>query len=1488
MASEDQLPRKLAAILYADVAGYSRLTGVDEEGTHRRLSEYLDLISAGIEDQRGRVVHYAGDAVLADFPTVTEALSCAWEIQQTLAQRNHSLDEERQVQFRIGVNLGEVIVDRDDIYGDGVNVAARLEALAEPGGICVSESVRTAAGSKLPLGFEFMGEREVKNIAEAVRAYRVVDANDTSGAGTEVCPYPGMVPFSAANSKYFYGREDEIARMVQLLRRQRFMMVIGPSGSGKSSLVHAGLLPELERSKYFSEDYWLIRTMRPGPHPTSVLADIVGADNNSSDFDPDTVDRLLKAHPPAKRLLLLVDQFEEVFAQAERDEQMRFIAALQAFRVPENCALILTLRADFYPDLMTSYLWPVDASQRVEVAPLRGEALRAAIERPASDVGVRIEDTLVNQLLADAADEPGALPLLQETMGLLWDDIEHRMLPFSAYERLSQDPSDAGSALSGLAVAIAMKADATMAELTQSQQTIARRIFLRLIQFGEGRADTRRQQPIDSLRTAHDAEGEFEQTLEHLTANRLLTRSGGGDNNPPSVDISHESLIDGWSRLQRWADERREAEQIRRRLEAKAAEWVRLGKGAGGLLDEAALPEAERWLESADATDLGFDATLPTFVESSQQALQAAERAREIARENELRQAEALADEQRLRIAEQGRAAGRMRRSMMGLAAVFVAAVGAALFAWTQNQKAQTLADQEAAARQEAEVRGTEAEARRVEAENARLASVAQLLLIQAPKQQATLLDERAALMVRQAHRFSAAGNRQLKLEVDSVLRTVVGKPHFSPIVEPSNSYAVAYSPDGTQLVTAHLGPSEILLWDPTQPGSEPVVLPGYPGIDAYLYALEFSPDGKTLIAADARGFIGKWDMENLQTPLVELPQQKSGIWSMAFSADGRWLATGGREEDAFAVWDLTQADAESVLISDPQPAPDGSAPPRQREGGVPVAFSPDSTMLATGSLNGVIRLWRPGEFTTPVASLQGHEGRMLALRFSDDGKYLASSGEDATVRLWNLKAPTDAPEMLKTGSKAVNSLAFDSESNRLVGSSLGDGIRLWQIDDLDAPPVVIPAGFVREVVFGPDDKQLVSAGITSGFRLWDLEPSGQPLVLEGQGALSFAFNPDQKLMASGGRTGDNTIKLWNWQDLGAPPTILPSQGGAINGLDFNQEGNRLVSASWNGKPLLLWDLEQSPPAFTELPGAERLGPWMTRFSPDGQSVITSGDKGAYSWDLADLQAAPKNMLPIDYWATGFDISPDGNAFVLGAWGPEIYLKDLTQPDKPVSKLVGHAGPKAIWSVAFSPDGTQLASSGYADSTVRLWDPSDPDAPSLVLGRHGAPVPNIRFRPDGKQLASVSMDHSVRLWDVKNSNALPIVLHRHDEPLESVEYSPDGKRLLVGAVKSIMIWDLTHPLNRSSVEEISDQVCEIVWRNLTLEEWHKFVGVELPYERTCQNLPIHPSLFETAAKLAKENDMKGAVALLARAVVLDSELSFDPEQEALRLAGAGD
>ena len=174
---DNRLPRKLAAVLYADVAGYSKLTGDDEDATHKTLSEYLDLIAQIVESRRGKVLHYAGDAVLAMFEAVVDAVSCATEIQKNLFTRNAALPDQRKVLFRIGVNLGDIIEDRGDIYGDGVNVAARLESLAIPGGICVSSAVYEQIKGKLELRFEDMGEQELKNISGKIRAYKITPEN---------------------------------------------------------------------------------------------------------------------------------------------------------------------------------------------------------------------------------------------------------------------------------------------------------------------------------------------------------------------------------------------------------------------------------------------------------------------------------------------------------------------------------------------------------------------------------------------------------------------------------------------------------------------------------------------------------------------------------------------------------------------------------------------------------------------------------------------------------------------------------------------------------------------------------------------------------------------------------------------------------------------------------------------------------------------------------------------------------------------------------------------------------------------------------------------------------------------------------------------------------------------------------------------------------------------------------------------------------------
>ncbi len=452
------------------------------------------------------------------------------------------------------------------------------------------------------------------------------------------CPYPGMIPFSEDESERFFGRDQVVQECLECLRLNPFLTVIGPSGSGKSSLVFAGIIPALHQSGFWGAGKWLIRAIRPGETPLTTLKTTLGG--NLANL-AQSVTQVLSTSPDAQRLLLVLDQFEEVFTLAGEEAIPFQETLLRLVKIP-NCYVILTVRADFYADLMESPLWRQIQSHRLEVLPLDEAGLRQAIIKPAENVDVLVEPALVDRLVVDAAGEPGILPLIQETLVLLWERVERRFLPLRAYEALILPRSayglTSGNQRTGLEIAIARRADAAIADLCEKQQeVIARRIFLRLVQFGEGRADTRRQQSVDALRVVSDDPRLFDQTLRHLADSRILTLSGD-ENTNRKVDIAHEALIRGWPALQQWLTERREAEQTRRRLATKAEEWIRLGRDSGGLLDEVELAEAQRWLESSDAADLGYDEVLPALVQISEQAIQEAKQQEEKTRLRELEQ----------------------------------------------------------------------------------------------------------------------------------------------------------------------------------------------------------------------------------------------------------------------------------------------------------------------------------------------------------------------------------------------------------------------------------------------------------------------------------------------------------------------------------------------------------------------------------------------------------------------------------------------------------------------------------------------------------------------------------------------------------------------------------------------------------------------------------------------------------------------------------
>jgi adenylate cyclase len=286
----ERVERKLAAILAADVAGYSRLMGVDEEGTHERLKAHLrEVVDPKIKEHRGRIVKNTGDGMLAEFPSVVDAVRCAAEIQREMTGRNADIPEDKRISFRIGVNLGDVIVEPEDIFGDGVNIAARLEALAEPGGICISRVVRDQIRDKLPHPFEDMGEQSVKNIARPVHVYRVRLDAEAKALPTEPCdavpkslyllpdkPSIAVLPFAnmTGDPEQEYFVDGMVEEIITALSRIRWLFVIARN----SSFTYKGQAVDVKQvGRELGVRYVLERSVRKAGQRVRITGQLIDA-----------------------------------------------------------------------------------------------------------------------------------------------------------------------------------------------------------------------------------------------------------------------------------------------------------------------------------------------------------------------------------------------------------------------------------------------------------------------------------------------------------------------------------------------------------------------------------------------------------------------------------------------------------------------------------------------------------------------------------------------------------------------------------------------------------------------------------------------------------------------------------------------------------------------------------------------------------------------------------------------------------------------------------------------------------------------------------------------------------------------------------------------------------------------------------------------------------------------------------------------------------
>jgi Tol biopolymer transport system component len=824
--------------------------------------------------------------------------------------------------------------------------------------------------------------------SEAARLRELLHS-DAPAAEQIPCPYPGMRPFGEEDASRFFGRDPEIDDLVgRLDGGEREIYVIGPSGSGKSSLVQAGLLYVLDIGSSRLERSFVVRTMRPGEQPTDRLAKALEGDLATPGA---TVGTFVARHLPAEKVLIFIDQFEELFTLAGPEERQRFITTLRVLRAEPRCYLLLALRADFFGALMDSALWPDVAGRmsRLEVAPLRGSALAKAITEPAIRVGVYVEMRLCDRLVADAAAEPGTLPLVQETLRLLWGKRHQRLLGLADYEAL-------GNGGRGLDVAIARRADATMRTLTVAQQAIARRVLLRLVSFGEGRADTRRQQPVQALRSAADKHEEFAHALQRLIDDRLVTVDGAKGTDDALADLSHEALITAWPALREWISRRRAGEQQRRRLEAKVDEWIERGRGAAGLLDAVQLSEAAQWMQSDAARELGSGDELRALVARSRSEIEKGERLR--------------------------------RRRTAVLAVVSLVASVLAFVAWSQRRDVQRAAEAQRLMQQGAILLDRQPRQALLYFVAARAAGIESPLLRDLFAQAARSLPL-IAFVVRSSPVASAAftpdGPQGVPVGDDTTARVrdiKTGQAVTESLEHQSYVTGAAFSPDGTLVVTASWDKTA-QVWDART--GKPVTAP-LRHLGAVVAA--FSPDGTRVVTASEDKTARVWDARTGK-PVTAPLRHEGPVVATAFSPDGARVVTASWDHTA-RVWDATTGNQVTILRHQ---GPVNSA-----------AFCADGTRVVTASSDQMAQVW---DATTgnPVTGPLEHQDRVTVAAFSPDGTRVVTASMDKTARVWDAATGKPVTAPLEHQS-AVVSAAFSPDGTRVVTASWDKTARVWDL----------------------------------------------------------------------------------------------------------------------------------------------------------------------------------------------------------------------------------------------------------------------------------------------------------------------------------------------------------------------------------------------------------------------------------------------------------
>jgi WD40 repeat protein/transcriptional regulator with XRE-family HTH domain len=1185
---------------------------------------------------------------------------------------------------------------------------------------------------------------------------------------TGMPPYKGLYFFDEEDAELFFGRDTLIETLVchlnsRLESELRFLAVVGASGSGKSSVVRAGLIPALRWRQESSG--WPILTMTPTAHPMDALASSSQGEGRRDRSTARLVDDLCRSYETLQHelerlakaagsahALLVVDQFEELFTLCRSDaEQTAFVENLLTAAGSANgvAVIVIVLRADFYAHCARfDSLRQALAQCQEYIGPMTTSELRQAIEEPARRGHWELENGLAELLLHDVgadlgrSPEPGALPLLSHALLATWQRRRSHLLTLSGY-----------TASGGVRGAIAETAEAVFQDqLDAEQRAIARQIFLRLTEFGDdtNTVDTRRRVQFDELTSRQEAREQIHEVLMTLADARLITTEQN------CVEVSHEALIREWPTLRNWLDENREGLRLHRHLTETAQEWEALGRDPDVLYRGGRLVQSMEW---AQTHPMDLNPLEQAFLDASQAFADQESAEREAERQSALDAAHKLAETQRMRAEDQTRSNQRLRQRAWFLMIASIIAGVLAITAAVFGQRA--IANEHLATSRE---------------------------LAAAAVNQLDVDPQRSVLLALQALEGSPT------LEARNSLHRALPELHLLftiPAEHTGGSPGVAYSPDGSRLASVGAF-GEIKIWEASTgtlllslPGKEGdvasdvifspdgayLVYAGLTSVDIFDAAtgqkvfslsgesigatsgynlgvgqINFSPDGKRLAAANMDGVPKIWDMAT-RNEIMALPGQEQITKGIAFSPGGLLLATGG--------------DAGNVLVWD---AVSGELITEYPLGGIihAVAFSKDG-LLAAASEDGFAKIWdlNAGQETVSLARQSGY----YSLTFLPDGR-LVTAGQDGTARVWDSSTGLELLTLAGHQSTVVD-VAASPSGDRIATSGYDGTVKVWEtVPGHELLTLQDHIAGVWNVAYSPDGSRVASASVDGSARLWDSNTGAllRTLILGDapeDGLTGLAFHPDGRRLATGSM--DGRITIWDVES-GEILNRLEGHTNMVVGLAFSPDGDRLASAAWDGLAKV-WDVATGKEITTfngHTPNALLVG---IAFSPDGKRVFSTGadSRLVRVWDaetgqqLAEFPDEGKDVF-------GLALSPDGATLALGNQDGDITLWDVAS-GKFLHRLSGHAG--LILRLQFSQDGQQLASASF-DRLAKVWDVSTGKEIVTLYGNHGN-VFGVSFHPEGTRLATAGADGTVRTYTLQIDDLVELARSRVTRSLTNEE-----------------------------------------------------------------------------------------------------------------------